>query len=99
MRSLGRRTFLVSALVAGLGLAQTTARGEEIPKEYQETVKKGLTWMAKSQFKDGHFEGINGQYFFTQLADAQTVLAVNLVAAQSLPRRLFVLRVSPRGQA
>ena len=38
------------------------ARGDEIPKEYHETIKKGLTWLAKQQHKDGHFEGMNGQY-------------------------------------
>ena len=59
MRFLGRMTFLVAALSAGL-FAPPAARSDEIPKEYQETVKKGLAWMAKNQFKDGHWEGING---------------------------------------
>ena len=68
MRSLGRNCFLVGALAAGLASAQATARGEEIPKEYQETVKKGLTWMAKNQFKDGHWEGINGSYAVSMTA-------------------------------
>ena len=68
MRSLGRTCFLISAFLTGLVLSQTSARGEEIPKEYQETVKKGLTWMAKNQFKDGHWEGVNGQYAVSMTA-------------------------------
>src|SRR3954471_16978140 len=68
MRFLGRTTFSLGALVVGLLAAQTTARGEEIPKEYQETVKKGLAWMAKNQFKDGHWEGVNGQYAVSMTA-------------------------------
>jgi len=67
MRFLGRTTLLASALVACLAAAPN-ARGEEIPKEYQETVKKGLAWMAKSQFKDGHWEGVNGSYAISMTA-------------------------------
>ncbi|MCA1686755.1 MAG: terpene cyclase/mutase family protein [Planctomycetia bacterium] len=63
MRSLGRMSFLALVLIV-----PTAARGEEIPKEYQETVKKGLAWMAKSQFKDGHWEGVNGQYSVSMTA-------------------------------
>src|SRR5947208_7678817 len=63
MRSLSRR-----AVVAGITLAiafwaaPSRAHGEEIPKEYRETIRKGLEYLAKSQYKDGHWEGINGEY-------------------------------------
>ena len=67
MRFLGRTTFLLVGLSAGLSIPPA-ARSEEIPKEYQETVKKGLTWMAKNQFKDGHWEGINGSYAVSMTA-------------------------------
>jgi hypothetical protein len=67
MRFLGRMSFLVAALSASL-FATPAARADEIPKEYQETVKKGLTWMAKSQFKDGHWEGVNGSYAVSMTA-------------------------------
>src|SRR5262245_65691251 len=67
MRSLSQRCLLAGgpclALVYG-----PAARGEEIPKEYHETIKKGLTWLAKNQFKDGHWEGINGQYSVSMTA-------------------------------
>jgi len=44
------------------------ARGEEVPKEYHETIKKGLDWLARNQFKDGHWEGVNGQYAVSMTA-------------------------------
>ena len=67
MRFLGRTSFLVAALSASL-FAAPAARSDELPKEYQETVKKGLAWMAKSQFKDGHWEGVNGSYAVSMTA-------------------------------
>jgi hypothetical protein len=55
--------------VAVVLLASPAAvQGEEIPKEYQPTIKKALTWLAKEQFKDGHWEGINGQYIIPSTA-------------------------------
>jgi hypothetical protein len=61
MRALSRH-FLVVCGLAFVLTAPTQARGEEIPKEYRETIKKGLDYLAKSQLKDGHWEGINGEY-------------------------------------
>ena len=58
MRSLSRRTFLVVALL----LAPALAVGGEIPKEYRETVNKGLAWMVKKQHKDGHWGGNSDGY-------------------------------------
>ena len=43
--------ILAGGLALVLMLRPTTVRGDEIPKEYQETIKKGLTWLAKSQLK------------------------------------------------
>jgi hypothetical protein len=60
--------FLTFALL--VGLVPGRARGDEVPKEYQETIKKGLTWLQKQQHKDGHFEGTNGMY-----APSMTALA------------------------
>lgn len=34
----------------------------EIPREYRETVKKGLDWLIKQQHKDGHWSGTGGGY-------------------------------------
>ena len=38
-----------AGLALALLFAPAGARGEEIPKEYQETIKKGLDWLAKNQ--------------------------------------------------
>jgi len=44
------------------------ARGEAVPAEYRDTIKKGLEWMAKQQMKDGHWEAFGGQYPITMTA-------------------------------
>jgi hypothetical protein len=67
MRSFSRRSVLAS-LVLGLLFLPSTARGEEIPKEYHETIQKALKWMVNAQFKDGHWEGVNGQYAISMTA-------------------------------
>jgi hypothetical protein len=38
------------------------ARAGGVPKEYQDSVRKGLEWLAKSQQKDGHWGGEGDQY-------------------------------------
>src|SRR5688500_4449567 len=68
MRSHSRKGLLAGGLCLALLIGPAAARGEEIPKEYHETIKKGLTWMAKNQFKDGHWEGVNGQYAVSMTA-------------------------------
>jgi hypothetical protein len=37
-------------------------RADELPPEYRATVTKGLDWLAKTQQRDGHWEGNGGQY-------------------------------------
>jgi hypothetical protein len=63
-------------LIAGIALSVVTpaAFGEEIPKEYRETVNKGLAWIAKTQFKDGHWEGVNNGYAVSMTALAGQAL-------------------------
>src|SRR5437899_2374527 len=68
MRSLGQSIILAGGLLSGLLLSPAAVRGEEIPKEYHETIKKGLTWVQRNQFKDGHWEGVNGQYSVSMTA-------------------------------
>jgi len=68
MRSLSQRVLLAGGLALGLLVAPTSAKGEEIPREYRETIKKGLEYMAKNQYKDGHWEGVNGQYAISMTA-------------------------------
>src|SRR5688572_17523025 len=62
------RIALASGLTLALMLGPTAARGEEIPKEYRETVNKGLRWLAKEQHKDGHWEGVSGHYAVSMTA-------------------------------
>jgi hypothetical protein len=49
-----------AALVGMLSAARTGA--DEIPEKYRENVRKGLEWLAKQQFKDGHW-GANGDQY------------------------------------
>jgi hypothetical protein len=51
-------------LAGGLALLvfAPALRAEEIPAEYRPAIKKGLEWLAKAQHRDGHWEGVNGQY-------------------------------------
>jgi len=59
--SLQRSAGLAAVLIGASALAPR-ARGDEVPKEYQETIKRGLAWLSKAQQKDGRWEGVNGQY-------------------------------------
>jgi len=68
MRSLSQRVLVVGGLALGLLFSSSNAQGEEIPREYRDTIKKGLEYMAKSQYKDGHWEGVNGQYSISMTA-------------------------------
>jgi hypothetical protein len=45
-----------------LGLAAQPVRADEVPKEYKETIKKGLGWLAKTQKKAGYW-GANGDQY------------------------------------
>lgn len=68
---------LAILLAGGLTLlvsSPTTARGEEVPREYRETVNKGLAYVARTQFKDGHWEGVNSGYAVSMTALAGTAL-------------------------
>src|SRR5262249_44349668 len=63
MRSLSRKIVLAGITLALVLLAKPTqAHGEEIPKEDRETIAKGLKSLAEHQMKDGHWEGVNGEY-------------------------------------
>src|SRR5439155_18294468 len=62
--TIDRRQFLgaaatgVTACLAG----SVRLRGDEVLKEYQATVAKGLDWVSKNQARDGHWEANGGQY-------------------------------------
>jgi Prenyltransferase and squalene oxidase repeat len=67
MRASTLRSFVMSSL-ALLVLATPQSRADEIPREYRATIEKGLKWLANSQFKDGHWEGVGGQYAVSMTA-------------------------------
>jgi hypothetical protein len=53
---------LAAGLLAGLALVQPPARGDEVPEQYRTTIDKGLAYLVKQQFKDGHW-GANGDQY------------------------------------
>jgi rhamnogalacturonyl hydrolase YesR len=58
-------SFVLGALAVSLVLPSSLvqrARGDEVPKEFRETIKRGLEWLAKEQKKDGHW-GANGDQY------------------------------------
>ena len=59
-----RKLLLLPASLAcaALLLAAAPARADELPEKYKATVKKGLDYLAKQQFKDGHW-GANGDQY------------------------------------
>jgi hypothetical protein len=65
------RTAVVSPVVLALFLCLTTAkpaRAEELSPEYKKAVEKGLTWVAKNQNADGHWDANGGAYPVTMTA-------------------------------
>src|SRR5580692_4149048 len=60
MKSLLVGSIAASLVLAGLGSRQ--ARGDEIQEKYRPAVAKGLQYLAKQQFKDGHW-GANGDQY------------------------------------
>src|SRR5262245_19250105 len=66
-------SLVLGAYVGGLvlpGFAGPSARADEVPKEYRETIRKGLAWVVKDQKKDGHWaaQGDNYPVAMTALA-------------------------------
>ncbi len=58
-----RSAILLGALVCVcVALGGSSARADEIPGKYRPTIQKGLDWLVKQQFRDGHWEAQGGQY-------------------------------------
>src|SRR5438128_1325754 len=58
--------ILSAVLLALVALAfPASVRADELPKEHREAVNKGLEWLAKQQFPDGHWEAAGAQYPLT----------------------------------
>src|SRR5260370_4952743 len=53
------RCILVLAVVLVLACS---ARTDEVPEKYRETIRKGLEWLVKQQHKAGHWDVQAGQY-------------------------------------
>jgi len=67
------RIYCVVAL--GLVLAGAApARADELPKKWQEMADRGLEWLAKQQFRDGHWEAAGGQFSSAMTGVAGTTL-------------------------
>src|SRR5262245_29971054 len=54
------RNIIMLAVVLVLGVPP--ARPDEVPEKYRETIRKGLEWLVKQQYKDGHWDVQGGQY-------------------------------------
>jgi hypothetical protein len=68
-----RRCPFVAA-ACGLLLLAPAARADVLPKEYQQMADRGLSWLVKQQFKDGHWEAAGGQFATAMTGVAGTVL-------------------------
>jgi hypothetical protein len=62
------RQFILAGSVALVLFSAGNVRAEEIPAEYRDAVNRGLRWLADQQHRDGHFDGVNGQYAISMTA-------------------------------
>jgi hypothetical protein len=58
----------LTALLPVLAMLATSARGDEIPQKYRDSINKGLTFLAKNQQADGHWDANGGAYPTTMTA-------------------------------
>jgi squalene cyclase len=63
-----RPLFAFTACLTLLAASSATSRAEEVPADVQEAIDRGLEWMAKQQYRDGHWEAAGGQYPVTMTA-------------------------------
>src|SRR5437879_4257381 len=45
-----------------IGMSASRAAADEVPEKYRPTIQKGLDYLVKQQFKDGHW-GANGDQY------------------------------------
>ncbi len=57
-----KKVNLLATLGVLGGLLGSTIQAEEVPVKYRETVRKGLEYLVRNQFKDGHW-GANGDQY------------------------------------
>jgi hypothetical protein len=53
---------VLGAVLMFAAVVPSRACGDELPQKWQEAIGKGLEWLAKQQFPDGHWEAQGGQY-------------------------------------
>jgi hypothetical protein len=58
----GRTPLHAAAALALLTTLVAPARADEPPERVREAVRRGLTWLAQTQARDGHWEANGGQY-------------------------------------
>ena len=56
------KRFWILSAVLGLLAAAPAVRADELPEKYKTSVTKGLDYLVKQQFKDGHW-GANGDNY------------------------------------
>lgn len=56
------RALVIVCVVGGVLAGLSRSRAEELPPKYRDTVDKGLQYLVKTQFKDGHW-GANGDQY------------------------------------
>ena len=65
------RTIACALILLAAG---APARADDLPKKYQEMADRGLEWLAKQQFRDGHWEAAGGQFASAMTGVAGTTL-------------------------
>src|SRR5438105_13621585 len=66
---------LIPVIVLGLVVfSAAPARADELPKKWQDMADRGLEWLAKQQFRDGHWEAAGGQFSSAMTGVAGTTL-------------------------
>lgn len=69
-----KRLGLIVLLSASLVAAVPMLRAEEVDPKYKTSIDKGLSWVAKNQQRDGHWDANGGQYPTTMTALGGMVL-------------------------
>jgi len=66
-------SVVVAACALGLFLP-SGARADNLPEKWQQMADRGLDWLSKQQFKDGHWEAAGGQFSSAMTGVAGTTL-------------------------
>src|SRR5713226_7599532 len=67
-------TCVIGVGLATAWLAVSAARAEDLSDRDRAVAEKGLKWLAKQQFRDGHWEAAGGQFSSAMTGMAGTTL-------------------------